>query len=144
MKGIAVSALLSVFAATAFAGTPGEDYVAALNKEVSACNMISLRSHLDEQLEQTRSGYASSTTITANGQKLADCAAKAREKGKDIYKAFAASDASPALKVSAKNVFIAWLSYLPVAMFYDAPDNSPEVAEYNKAVATFNVDEMSQ
>ena len=80
---------------------------------------------------------------------ISACRESAKEKSAAVYKDYSKRAWNAQLEKDMKDVFIAWLSYLPISISdaysnYDGTyENSPEKAAFKKAVSTLQVDEMT-
>lgn len=113
-----------------------DGFLQALTGPANKCAALGYRAHMETQLD-----YRSDGTQSARA-KLEACIVEARQSGTDAYKAFAAGPASAAMKASAKDVFAAWLAYLPE--WSHGERGTQTEANYKQAYSRFQVDAAAQ
>lgn len=110
--------------------------MAALTEPANKCASIGYKAHMEARLD-----YRSQATEAARAS-LEACVSAARQSGEDAYKAFVAGPASATIKASGKDLFAAWLAYLPGWAHGDR--GTPTEADYKVAFSRFQVDAMTQ
>lgn len=160
MKPIVAAALaVLVYAASplAFADSQSDaqTFTDGLNSAQLSCTSAYHLARLDQQLaaqlaEQKRRNYGAQPDESATEAKMQgdlntfmDCRESARAKGEALYRAFLAATHSPELKADAKQVFVAWLSYLGKATGETSDYESREWTDFKKATSTLEVDVMA-
>lgn len=160
MKRIFAAALAALVYASsplalADAQSDAKAFTDGLNNTELSCTSAYGSARLDQQLaaqlaEQQRRNYGTQPDESATEAKrqgdlntFMDCREGAKAKGEALYRAFLATTHTPELKADAKQVFVAWLSYLGRATGETSDYESREWTDFKKAMSTLEVDAMA-
>lgn len=141
--------------ALADARSDAKAFTDGLNRAQLSCTSAYSSAQLDRQLaaqlaEQQRRNYGTQPDESATEAKMQsdlktfmNCREGAKAKGEGLYRAFLATTHTPELEADAKQVFVAWLSYLGKATGETSDYESREWTDFKKATSTLEVDAMA-
>lgn len=115
--------------------TTPDGFVAALTEPANKCATVGYKARMEANID-----YRSQATGNARAA-LAACLDAARQSGTDAYKAFAAGPASVPVKASGKELYVAWLAYLPG--WVNGQHGAQSEADYRQAFARFQADTLT-
>ena len=161
--GLSAGLLMALNVCASEAVTPASQMVSELRDATNDCKLISLKDHLQRQSNERVVQNASSLAAmggdlsgvndaisaaaaeqNAKNDEFYACITSAKETGRAAYRKYqSAPNQSQTVKDDVKAVYIAWLTYLPDLAAYDPPEDSPQAADYRKALSTLEVDDSS-
>ena len=161
--GLSAGLVMALNVCATQASTPASQMVAELQGAASKCSSISFTDHLQQQLDEQAIQNAIDLSATGGSKSAVDdafaasqakrkasmeqfgaCLSSAKETGKSAYKKYRATPDQPQKTMDdVKAVFIAWLTYLPDLSTFGPSGDSPQSADYQKALSTLEVDDVA-